>query len=287
MRALLIVNPAAGRRTAEEGDLERATGVLREAGFDLATVETGTEHPTPAELARRAVDERYDACIVAGGDGTVQAVAGVLAGTDVVLGILPFGTYMNVAHGLGIPLKPTEAARVIARRDVHRADAGVVHERLFFETAGVGLDAELVGAARHAERGRWRQALRRMWRYATHGTHRVTITVEGKTHTHRVMQILVLNSPYYGWALPLLPEASMEDGTLDVAVFPRMGRFALIRALVALARGDPLPQKPVVYRGARIAMTSQTPITVHADGKIVGALPAEFVCRRGILKVYL
>jgi diacylglycerol kinase family enzyme len=79
----------------------------------------------------------------------------------------------------------------------------------------------------------------------------------------------------------------MEDGTLDVAVFPRMGRFALIRALVALARADPLPQKPVVYRGARIAMTSQTPITVHADGKIVGALPAEFVCRRGILKVYL
>jgi YegS/Rv2252/BmrU family lipid kinase len=287
MRALLIVNPAAGHRTAEDGDLERATEVLREAGFDLHPVETGAEHPTPADLARRAVAERYDACIAAGGDGTIQAVAGVLAGTDVVLGILPFGTYMNVAHGLGVPLKPMDAARAIARQDVHHADAGVVHERFFFETAGVGLDAELVGAARHVEHGRWRHAFRRIWRYATHGTHRVTIEIEGTSHTHRVMQILVLNSPYYGWALPLLPDASMEDGILDVAVFPRMGRFALIRAVVALARGDPLPQRPVRYRGARIAMTSRTPMSVHADGKVVGALPAEFACKRGILKVFI
>jgi diacylglycerol kinase (ATP) len=287
MRALLIVNPAAGHRTAKDGDLERAMGVLKDGGVTFATVETGADGPTAEDLAQRAVAERYDACIVAGGDGTVQPVARVLAGTDVVLGILPFGTHMNVAHGLDIPLEPIEAARVIARGNVHRADGGVVHGRLFFEIAGVGLDAELFGAARNAERGRWRKALGRVWRYATHGTHRVTITVDGATHAHAVMQILVLNSPYYGWSLPLLPDASMEDGLLDVAVFPRMGRLALIGVLVALARGVALPQRPVRYRGARIAMTSAAKLTVHADGKIVGPLPAEFVCQPGILRVFV
>jgi diacylglycerol kinase (ATP) len=286
MRALLIVNPAAGHRTAKEGDLERATAVLKDAGITLATVETGADGPSAEDLAQRAVAEQYDACIVVGGDGTVQPAARVLAGTDVVLGILPFGTHMNVAHGLGIPLEPIAAAQIIARGKVHRADAGVVHDRLFFETAGVGLDAELFGAVRNAERGRWRKAVGRMWRYATHGTHRVTITVDGAAHAHRVMQVLVLNSPYYGWSLPLLPEASMEDGRLDVAVFPRMGRLALIGVLVAFARGVPSPQRPVHYQGARIAMTSAVQLTVHADGKVVGPLPAEFVCTAGVLRVF-
>jgi diacylglycerol kinase family enzyme len=286
MRALLIVNPGAGMRTAGPDDLDRASRILREAGFALDRIETGPDGPTAADLARRALDEGYEACIAAGGDGTVQAAAGALAGTNVVLGILPFGTYMNVAHGLGIPLAPLDAAVVIAKRRVRACDAGGVHGRIFFETAGVGLDAELAGAARHVERGRWRAALRRVWRYATHGTHRVRITIDGTTHAHRVMQILVLNSPYYGWAFPLLPDATMYDGILDVAVFPRMGRLALLRGVIALLRGNALPQRPVRYRGARIEMASDAKLTVHADGKIVGELPAAFTCRRGLLKVF-
>jgi len=286
MRALLIVNPAAGKRTVKADDLDRAIGILRDAGLALDRVETAPDAPTAADLAQRALGDGYEACIAVGGDGTVQPVAGVLAGTDVVLGILPFGTHMNVAHGLGIPLEPLAAARVIAKGRVRGYDAGDVHGRTFFETAGVGLDAELVGAARHAERGRWREAFDRIGRYVTHGTHRVHITIDGKTHAHRVMQILVLNSPYYGWGLPLLPDATMDDGRLDVAVFPRMGRLALMRAVFALLRGERLPQRPIRYRGARIEMTSGAPLTVHADGNVVGQLPAVFECRPKVLKVF-
>jgi len=287
LRALLVVNPAAGHRTAGPNDLEEAISVMRAAGLLIDVAETAQEHPTSADLARRAIAERYDACIVAGGDGTVAPAAAALIDTDVTLGILPFGSFMNIAHGLGIPLAPIDAAAVIAKGSVHRADVGEVHGSLFFETAGVGLDAELFGAARSAERHRWLRVLERVWRYLTHGTHRVRITIDGETHAHRAMQILVLNSPYYAWALPLLPEGvSMEDGILDVAVFPRMGRLALLRSLVSVIRARRLPQKPVRYRGAAISMTSDDPITVHADGRIAGTLPAEFRCRRGALRVF-
>lgn len=286
VRALLVVNPAAGGRTAAPGDLERSLEVLRAAGFQLDHTETAVDGPTSADLARRAVDERYDACIVAGGDGTVAPAAAALLGTTVVLGILPMGSYMNIAHGLDLPLAPVDAAAVIARRRAHRVDAGAVNGSVFFETAGVGLDAELFVAARHAERGRWRRALRRIYRWLTHGTHEVTITIDGVSRTHRAMQVLVLNSPYYAWALPLLPDASMEDGVLDVAVFPRMGRLALLRSLVAVMRMRPLPARPVRYRGARIAITSSDPLTIHADGVFAGRLPAEFGCRAGALRVF-
>src|SRR6202171_4994491 len=120
LRALLVVNPAAGHRTA---------------GLLSAVAQPPPEHRPPPDLARRAIAERYDACIVAGGDGTVAPAAAALIDTDVTLGILPFGSFMNIAHGLGIPLVPIDAAAVIARRTVHRADVGDVHGSLFWETA--------------------------------------------------------------------------------------------------------------------------------------------------------
>ena len=78
----------------------------------------------------------------------------------------------------------------------------------------------------------------------------------------------------------------MDDGMLDVAVFPRMGRVALVRALVHLMRGGVPPEKPVRYRGSRITVTCDAPLAVHADGKVVGTLPATFECRQGVLRVF-
>jgi len=212
---MLITNPAAGGRHAEQGDLERCGEILRDAGFDLDIMETGAESPTSADLARRALREGYPICIVAGGDGTVAPAAAALLDTPVVLGILPFGSVMNIAHGLGIPLEPVKAAEVIARRSVQRADAAEVNGKVFFETAGIGLDAEMFGAARHAERGNWRRALRRAVRWVTHHSYRVAITVDGREDRQRAMQVFVMNSPYYGWSLALLPKVSMTDGQAE------------------------------------------------------------------------
>lgn len=285
-RALLITNPAAGGRHAKAGDLERCEAILQSAGFILERVETGAPSPTSAELAKRAIAEGYPVCIVAGGDGTVALAAAALLDTPVVLGILPFGSVMNIANGLGVPLEPVEAAKVIARRRVVRADAGEVRGKIFFETAGIGLDAEMFGAARHAEHGNWRRALRRAWRWLVHKSYRVAITVDGHEDRQRALQVFVMNSPYYGWSLELLPRVSMTDGLLDVVVFPRMGRWALMASLFAVWRGGKLPARPVVYRGTRIAIASDEPVSVHADGVLAGTLPAEFVCRKGALSVF-
>ena len=285
---MIVVNPAAGERGEKRGpeDLERCEAILREAGFTLDRAETGAESPTSADLARRAVEQSYDACIVAGGDGTVALAAKALLDTPVVLGILPFGSVMNIANGLGLPLEPVEAAQVIARRRVRHADAGEVGGKIFFETAGVGLDAEIFGAARHAERGDWRRALRRGLRMFAQQSYRVRITVDGREDRQRALQILVMNSPYYGFALEILPRVSMTDGALDVAVFPRMGRWMLVRSFITVWRGGKLPVRPVAYRGARIHIASDDAVAVHADGVLAGGLPTEFVCRKGALSVF-
>ena len=286
---MLVVNPTAGTRAgkAKPEDLERCEAVLRDAGFDLDRIETGPESPTSADLAKRAVEQSYEVCIVAGGDGTVAPAAEVLLDTPVVLGILPFGSVMNIANGLGLPLEPVKAAEVIAQRHVQHADAGEVNGKIFFETAGVGLDAELFGAARHVERGAWRRALRRALRLFTLQSYRVAIVVDGREDRQRALQVLVLNSPYYGFSLEILPRVSMCDGLLDVAVFPRMGRLALLRSFITVWRGGRLQSKPVAYRGARIELSSERAVALHADGVLAGVAPAKFVCRKGALSVFL
>lgn len=285
-KALCIVNPKAGQRHASADDLEAVFSVLRSGGFDLDIRECALPDPTANDLARDAVKVGYEAVIAAGGDGTTQAVAHELLGTDVVLGILPFGSFMNIAKGLEIPLDAMEAARVITARNVVRADVGEVHGKVFFETAGIGLDAELFGAARAVERGSWRRALTRVWRWARQGSHRMkVVTPEGERRV-RAYQALVVNCPYYHWSFPVAPGGDMRDGKLEVVLFPRMGRRALIRSMVTLWReghhGDP----PVVLSTTEATVSSDARLPVHADGRLVGTLPATFKVRPGALKVY-
>jgi diacylglycerol kinase (ATP) len=285
-RAVLIVNPAAGQRHAEEGDLAECVRLLTAAGFDIDRRETASDGPTSADLARRAVAEGVRVVLVAGGDGTVAPAAIALLGTEVTLGILPFGSYMNIANGLGIPLKPIAAARVIAERRVKRSDVGEVADKVFFETCGIGIDADMFGAARHAERRRWRSAFRRVVRWAAASSHNVAITVDGKTERHRVLQILIVNSPYYGWALPIVPNADMTDGILDVAIFPRQGRLDLLRWIAAIWHTGRPGRPPRVLRGKTIEIASDEAVPVHADGQIAGRLPVTVRCCAGALRVF-
>ena len=285
-RALLIVNPAAGMRHAEEGDLAECVRLLGAAGFEIDRRETGTDGPTSADLAKAALAEGFRVVLVAGGDGTVAPAAIALLETAVTLGILPFGSYMNIANGLGIPLKPIDAARVIAERKVKRSDVGEVAGKVFFETCGIGLDADAFGAARLAERGRWGPAFRRIVRWATAGSHRVEITVDGKTERHRVLQILIVNSPYYGWALPIVPNADMTDGLLDVAIFPRKGRLQLLGSMARIWHTGRPGKPPRLLRGKVIEIASSEAVPVHADGQIAGRLPVTVRCCEGALRVF-
>jgi diacylglycerol kinase (ATP) len=232
------------------------------------------------------VAEGFPVVIVAGGDGTVAPAAAALFETTVTLGILPFGSYMNIANGLGIPLKPIDAARVIAERKVIRSDAGEVAGKVFFETCGIGLDADAFGAARLVERRRWGPAFRRIVRWATASAHRVEITVDGKAESHRALQILIVNSPYYAWAFPIVPNADMTDGVLDVAIFPRKGRLDLIRSLLRIWRSGRPGRPPRLLRGKVIEIASSEPVPVHADGQIAGRLPVTVRCCEGALRVF-
>jgi diacylglycerol kinase (ATP) len=278
------VNPAAGGHPRADTVRELLAVVERSGGIDV--VELTSDGETVADVARRAVREGMDAVIVAGGDHTVQLAGRELLGTDVVLGILPFGRSMNITKGLRIPTDPAAAAEVIARGHVRRADVGEVNGHVFFESAGIGLDAEVFGAARAAEKGRWRRALRRASRWATQRTHTIRVEGERGEVSYRALQVLVLNSPFYTWSFPMVG-GDMHDGLLEIAIFPLMGRLALLGSLVRLWREGRHIAPPIVLRERIVRIAADEPLPIQADTHLAGTLPSTFRCRAGALAVYV
>ncbi len=284
-RALAIVNPTAGGGTAR-ADVDAVLERLRERFETIDVVETALEHPSAADLGRHAVAEGYDVAIAAGGDGTVSAVAGALVGSNVTLGILPFGTFMNIARALGIPRDDAPAAAgVIAASTMRKIDVGEVGGQVFFEAAGIGLDADAFKATRSVQRGDHGRALATLGALVRRSGVRVRIDVDGRIGTHRVLQAVVSNGPWYGWGFEVSPDAQVDDGRLDLVIFGE-SKLRVLREIVAAAVGRDRPAKGRRYRGRRITLSATRELTVHADGVVVGTLPQTFTVRREALQVF-
>jgi YegS/Rv2252/BmrU family lipid kinase len=284
-RALAIVNPAAGGGTAR-ADVDAVLERLRDRFATIDVVETALEHPTAADLGRRAVDEGYDVAIAAGGDGTVSAVASALVGSEVTLGILPFGTFMNIARALGIPRDDAPAAaNVIAAATMRKIDVGEVSGQVFFEAAGIGLDADAFKATRSIQRGEHGRALATVGALLRRRSPRVRIDVDGRIRTHRVLQAVVSNGPWYGWGFEVSPDAEVDDGRLDLVIFGE-SKLRVLREIVAAAVDRDRPAKGRRYRGRRITLSATRELTVHADGVVVGNLPQTFTIRPRALQVF-
>ena len=284
-RALAIVNPVVRRGTAR-AELDAVLPLLRERFETIDVVETGVEHPTATELGERAVRNGYDAAIAAGGDGTTGGVARALVGTSVTLGILPLGTFMNVARAIAIPRDDLgAAATLIARSTARSIDVGEVAGRVFFEAAGIGLDADAFGAGRAIKRGERALAVAALGALLRRRSARVKIEIDGRATWHRILEAVVCNGPWYGWGFEVAPGAIVDDGRLDLVLFGD-SRRRVLRELVAAAIARDRPAHGRRYRGRRITFSSSRELAVHADGVVVGTLPQTFTVRPRALRVF-
>ena len=91
-----------------------------------------------SSFAAHALAERHRPVVAGGGDGTVNAVAGKLAGTDTALGVLPMGTLNHFAKDVGIPLNLEAAVYNLFTGKVRKVDVGEVNGRVFVNNSGIG-----------------------------------------------------------------------------------------------------------------------------------------------------
>ncbi len=302
---LLIVNPVSGGKPGSTAPLSGDAAALEPAALAAALEQRGLRvrlhalaADDPAVVARGAAPD--EDVVVAGGDGTVGQVAEVLTGSDKTLGILPTGSWNNIAHALGIPVELEPALDVIGRGQVVQVDAGLAWHTgsqdesspqgatSFFEAAGVGLDAAGFGAVELGGRAGWRFAIRAMWRALRRRRTGMVIELDGRELYRRAPAITVCIGPYHGLGFALVPDADPADGLFDIAIFSGMSELQVVHHFLRVARGrerkeprmEVLRAKRVTVRGARRVLPA------HADGRSIGITPVTFEIQPGSLRVF-
>ncbi|MDP3968208.1 MAG: YegS/Rv2252/BmrU family lipid kinase [Nocardioides sp.] len=273
---LLITNADAG--TADEENLERALAVLREKG-DVEVAATSN----PGELdgvLHRAGSRRI---VVAGGDGSLHAVVAALhrrhdlAATT--LALLPLGTGNDFARGQGIPLDPEEAARLVLEGDVRPVDLLVdCAGNVVVNNVHIGVGAE---ASRRAHSwkdhlgkiklGRLGYPIGALIASVRPPFVRLRVEVDGEVVAdvdHPVLQVALGNSSHVGGGTELTPDASPEDGSIDVMISFAIGPLARFGYAAKLRKGEHQERDDVRHlRGQRVQVTGEE-FRCSADGEL-------------------
>lgn len=89
--------------------------------------------------------------------------------------------------------------------------------------------------------------------------------------------VVIANGRYVGSGTQIAPEASIDDGLLDIILIPEHppAELAVLAARVAL--GNHLSTAAIVFRrAAKVTVNSRPGMRFNVDGELVGNEPAEF-----------
>lgn len=268
-RILFIVNPISGHRDKRRFG-EEAAAVL--GGGDIQYEIVFTERAGHAtELATAAVGN-YDIVAAAGGDGTLNEVARGLLHSDTAMAVIPCGSGNGLARCLHLPMKTSEAIRLLRQGKIERIDTATVNGELFLSVAGIGLDAQTADDfARDPRRGFIPYA-----HYATNNyfhlkPETVHITFDGnKTLTYSPMLVTFANSNQYGYNAVIAPHASLQDGLLDTCILSRPP-LPVIPAFVGMLMHGHLDRSRYLteIQSAHITVERPSAGVVNIDGEPV------------------
>ncbi len=284
-----------GNGTAGSMQSERDRARLEEqiaSVFPDAVTLWGSETVRIDELIARAMSDSPTLLVAAGGDGTINAVASAIVGTDIVLGVLPAGTLNHFAKDLGIPTDLADAVTLLRDGTPRRVDVGSVNDRIFLNNAGLGLYPEIVRRREAEQRqgaSKWPaafiSAMRALYRYRELG---LRLRTDTTTFLRRTPALFVGNNEYVNHDTLKPHRDSLTEGTLSVFIPRAHGRMQLLwftmRAMVGNVRDD---------RGFEMLKLEHVTVDakhrlahVSIDGEVVKLeTPLAFESRRGALLV--
>lgn len=244
------------------------------------------------QMATRLAREDDRLIVAGGGDGTLNAVAAPLIGTDKVFGILPLGTFNHFAKDLRIPLDLAEAVKVIHQGYTTRVDVGRVNDHYFLNNSSIGIYSTFVRRRKRQEqlykRSKWRAfwgaALTLIGRYPVLDLY---LTAHQQELSRRTPFLFVGNNQYQ-WNGPGIGQRSqLDQGHLSIFIAHPTSRWGLIRLAWRALFGALQPGidcDAFLATEARI-QTRRNHIHVAADGEVFsmkGATLHYQICPRAL-----
>ena len=264
MRVRLFINERS-RRGRELAPQARAA--LRDAGVETI------EAPPSGNV------DGVDAIVCAGGDGTLLGGIGTAIEAKLPVGIIPLGTFNELARTFGIPLDVRAAVETIVQGHTRTIDVGRVNGVHFINEASIGISSRAARLQTPELKRRfgflgvlW-SSLRAM-RYSR--PFRATVRHQGGVEALRTLQLTVANSYRFGGVLSV-EDAAIDDGWLDLYSVDITGpreAFSVARAILAGKRQNAPGLRTL--RARVFDVTTHHPHHIAADGEPAGVTPARF-----------
>lgn len=285
-KALLILHG----KQAQNEEVRAAVMALRENGWELA-VRLTWEGGDAARLVDEALTAGYPTLIAGGGDGTLREVAEAmaLANAEASLALLPLGTANDFSRAAGIPLLPAEALSLL-EFEPHAIDLGEVDGQLFLNMATGGFGSKvtantsedlkkLLGGAAYLLTGlsRFTEVRSAFGRF-----HGPDFAWEGD-----FLALGIGNGRQAGGGHVLCPQASVDDGLLDICIVP--AAQDVVGTLGTLLSGGILGLEAVSVTARLPWLEVEAPegLDINLDGEPLTGNRLRFAARPGALRLHL
>jgi len=272
-RIAVIINPISGagrRRDVARVRAEQAAALVERRRLNAEVFVT--ERPGHArELVHAGLRRGVTTFVAWGGDGTVNEIGSALVGSNATLAIVPSGSGNGLARELGIPLEPAGAFQVVFDGHARVIDAGELDGHLFFNIAGIGLDACV--AHRFAQGGLERRGFVRYLELAAREVlsfrpHEYALTADGRDRHVRPLLIAIANARQYGNGALIAPEALLDDGKLDLVVVDYLPAWRVLMHAPKLFAGTVARVPGVsITKTSLLGIASDAALVYHVDGE--------------------
>lgn len=214
--------------------------------------------------------------IVCGGDGTISAVARILAGTDATLGVIPIGTQNNVPLTFGIPDDIPAAIALLRTGKRVKVDLATAtcekKTTTFLEGVSIGLVAELFPSVDDIQHGNLNRIGEFFKTLTSSPPAEITLFIDKKKELHNLGHVLLAtNMPFIGFHYQISPAKSFRDGFLDVIYFADLTKMELLK-YIFMDIGMDKPEDPRIQhiRARKLVIDTNPAMSVMADGTVLG-----------------
>ena len=242
------------------------------------------------ELARESAENGCCYMIAVGGDGTLHEVvngllqSGLPAHKYPAIGLFPCGSANDFARTAQVSNSIEDLLKLIQTHTTQKIDLGQIllkqtgDVRYFINIAGAGLGGEVVQKMEQSS-GLLGPGLNYFWHifagFLRYIKKEVTCTSDGWQWRGRLLQMAVANGRCFGNDLCVAPDARLDDGLFQVAIFGELSVWDYLKNLGKLKKGVRIDHPEVTYHKAKeVLLESNAPLHIEADGEYVGLTPA-------------
>lgn len=221
------------------------------------------------ELTQKALARNVDSVIAVGGDGTINEVAQALIGTDVALGIIPYGSGNGLARHLNMYHSPQKAIEIIKNFQKKTIDTCLINGKPFICTSGVGFDAYVSSLfAKAGKRGFQTYVESTLKAFFNYEPERYVIETETDSFEVRAFSVTFANASQYGNNAFIAPQASVEDGYLDVCILQPFPKWQMPKiGLDLFLKNLPKTKYYRSFKAKNVTLKRRNAGAVHLDGE--------------------